>query len=103
MKYLEERIDLNGSLSNTRERPLGTLASTAETTEGTGILGDVETRFPLELLLEVLQEVVVEVLTTKVSVTSGGLDGEDTTSDVKEGDIESSTAEVEDEDVLLRA
>ena len=49
----------------------------------------------LELLLEVLKKVVVEVLTTQVSVTSSRLDGKDTTSDVKERDIESSSAEIE--------
>jgi hypothetical protein len=36
-----------------------------------------------------------------VSVTSGGLDGEHTTSDGQEGDIESTTSEIEDEDNLL--
>ena len=55
----------------------------------------------LELSLEVLEEGVVKVLTTQVGVTSGGLDGEDTTGDVEEGDIESTTTEIEDEDVLL--
>lgn len=73
-----------------------------------------------EFLLEVLKEVGVEVLTTvsvlvnglvlfgfiflhlpKVSVTSGGLDGEDTALDVKKGDIESSTTEIVDENVAL--
>jgi hypothetical protein len=54
-----------------------------------------------ELLLEVLKEVGVEVLTTQVSVTSGSLDGEDTTLDVKKGDIESSSTEIVDENVAL--
>jgi hypothetical protein len=49
----------------------------------------------------VLKEGVVEVLTTKVRVTSGGLDGEDTTGDGEKGDIERSSSEVEDENDLL--
>ena len=36
-----------------------------------------------------------------MGITRGGLDGEDTTRDVQEGDIESSSSEIEDEDVLL--
>ena len=48
-----------------------------------------------------VKKVGVEVLTTKVSVTSGGLDGEDTTLDVQEGDIESTTTKVVDQDVPL--
>jgi hypothetical protein len=55
----------------------------------------------LEIFLEMLQEVVVEVLTTQVSVTSGSLYSEDTTSDVKERDIESSSTQIENENVLL--
>ena len=48
-----------------------------------------------------VDETVVEVLTTQVSVTSGGLDGENATRDVKERNIESTSSEVEDKDVLL--
>ena len=101
--YLEQGVDLNSGLRNTGESALGTLASTAKTTEGTSILGDVEARFLLEVLLEELQEVVVEILTTKVGVTSGSLHGEDTTSDVEERYIEGSTAEIKNENILLRA
>jgi hypothetical protein len=57
--------------------------------------------FPLELILEVFQKSVVEVLTTQVGVTSSCLDGENTTSDVEKRDIESSSTQVEDEDVFL--
>ena len=34
---LEERVDLNGGLGGRREGTLGTLASSAETTEGTSV------------------------------------------------------------------
>ena len=56
----------------------------------------------LELLDEVVDETVIEILTTKVNVTSGGLDFEDTFPvDGQEGNIESSSSEIEDEDVAL--
>ena len=55
----------------------------------------------LELLDEVVDETVVEVLTTKVSVTSGSLDLEDTLLDGQERDIESTTTKIVDEDVAL--
>lgn len=48
-----------------------------------------------------VEEGVVEVLSAQVGVTSGGLDGEDATGDVEEGDIKSSSTKIEDEDVLL--
>ena len=48
-----------------------------------------------------VDETVVEVLTTQVSVTSSGLDLEDTLLNGQERDIESTTTEIEDEDVAL--
>jgi hypothetical protein len=49
----------------------------------------------------VVNKTVVEVLTTQVSVTSGCLDLEDAFLNGQEGDIESATTEIEDEDVAL--
>jgi hypothetical protein len=49
----------------------------------------------------VFKEVGVEILTTKVSVTSGGLDSEDTTLDVQQGHIEGTTTEIVDENIAL--
>jgi hypothetical protein len=98
---LEERVDLDGGLGDAGECALGTLASGAETAERAGVLRDVELGLALELLLEVVKQGVVEVLAAKVRVTRGGLDRKDTAGDVKERDIESSAAEVEDEHVLL--
>lgn len=96
-----QRVDLDGGLGDGRKSTLSTLTGRAKTTEGTGVVRDVGLVLALELSLEVLKEGVVEVLTTEVGVTSGGLDGEDTTGDGKERNIEGTTSEVEDEDVLL--
>jgi hypothetical protein len=54
-----------------------------------------------EFLLAVVEEVGVEVLATKMGVTSGSLDGENTALDVQERDIESAATEIVDEDVAL--
>ena len=55
----------------------------------------------LELLDEVVDKAVIEVLTTKMSVTGGRLDFEDTLLDGQEGNIECSSSEIEDEDITL--
>lgn len=54
-----------------------------------------------ELSLEVVQKGVVEIFATQMGVTGGSLDGENTSTDVEEGNIESSSTQIEDEDVLL--
>jgi hypothetical protein len=69
--------------------------------ESTRVGGEVLLVLALELLDEVVDEPVVEVLTTQVGVTGGGLDLEDTLLNGQEGDIESSSTEIEDEDVPL--
>lgn len=55
----------------------------------------------LEFLDEVIDQSVVEIFTTQVGVTGGSLDFEDTLLDGQEGHIESTTSEIEDEDVPL--
>lgn len=98
---IEERVNLNGGLGTAGQGTLGTLASSSETAESTGISGEILLALAGELLLAVVEQVGVEILATQVGVTSSGLDGEDTTLDVQEGDIESTTTEIVDQDVAL--
>ena len=56
---------------------------------------------PLEFVCEVVDETVVEVLTTQVSVSSSRLNLEDTLFNGQEGDIECTTTQIEDKDVAL--
>ena len=98
---LEEGVDLDGGLGTVGESALGTLASGSETAESTWVVGHVLLGLALELLLEVLKEVGIEILSSQVGVTGGSLDGEDTSLDGQEGDIESSTTEIVDENVAL--
>jgi hypothetical protein len=57
--------------------------------------------FALEFVGEVVDQTVVKVLTTQVGVSSSRLNLEDTLLDSQEGDIESTTTQVEDENVAL--
>jgi hypothetical protein len=98
---LEERVDLNGGLSRRRKSALRTLASRAQTTESTGIGGQILLVFPLEFVNKVVNETIVEVFTTQVSVSGCGLDLEDTLLDCQKGDIEGTTTKIEDEDIAL--
>jgi len=77
------------------------LALGAETTESTGISLNADAGLLLEVSNAVVDDAVIEVLTTKMSVTVSGLDLEDTVLNGEEGDIESATTEIEDEDVSL--
>ena len=72
-----------------------------ETTEGTQVRREVLLVLALELLDKVVDETIVEVLTTQVSVTSSGLDFEDTHFDGQKGHIESSSSKIKDEHITL--
>jgi hypothetical protein len=49
----------------------------------------------------VVKQSIIEVLPTKVSVTSSSLHCENTATDVEERNIKGSSSEIEDEDILL--
>jgi len=98
---LVQRVNLNGGLGRRGECTLGPLASSAQTTKGTCIASKVLLVLTLELLDKVVDEAVVEILTTQVSVTSGSLNLEDTLLDSQKGHIESSSSEIEDENIAL--
>ena len=98
---LEERVDLDGGLSRRRESSLGTFASGSETSKSAHIAAQILLVFPFEFQDEVVDKSIVEVLTTQVSVTGGGLDLEDTLLNGKERNIEGTTTKIEDEDVSL--
>ena len=57
--------------------------------------------FTLELGGKVVHQAIVKVFTTQVGITSSGLDFEDTLLNSQEGYIESTSAEIEDEDVTF--
>ncbi|RMY22452.1 hypothetical protein D0866_11934, partial [Hortaea werneckii] len=84
---LEKRVNLNRGLSRRGQSPLRALTSSTQTTESASV--------------GVVNKTVVEVLATKVSVTGGRLDLEDTLLDGQERHIESATTQVEDEHVAL--
>jgi len=100
---LEERINFDGGLGGGREGSLRSLAGGSETSDSALGSGDVLLVLSLELLGEVVDESVVEIFTAQVSVTSSGFDLEDTIFNGEDGDIEGSTAKIEDEDVSLGA
>ncbi|KUI67228.1 NAD-specific glutamate dehydrogenase [Cytospora mali] len=98
---LKQGVDLDGSLSGRGQSSLSTLASSAETTQSTRVGAQVLLEFPFEFVYKVVDETVVEVLTTQMSVTGGRLDLEDTLLDGQQGHIEGTTTQIEDEDVAL--
>ena len=76
-------------------------ASGTKPTHSTGIATEVFLVLALEPLSKVGDETVIEVLTTKMGVTSCGLYFEDAFLDGEKRNIKCSTARIEDEDVLL--
>ena len=57
--------------------------------------------FSLELIDEMVYQAVVEILATQVSITRSGFDFENALLNSQEGDIESSSTQIEDEHISL--
>jgi len=98
---LEERVNFDGGLSRSGQGSLRSLASGAQTSEGSLVCGQVLAVLSLELLHKVVDHSVVKVFAAQVRVTSGRFDLEDAIFNGEDGDIEGSSAKIEDEDVLL--
>lgn len=84
-----------------RKGPLGLLNLSLELAHSPVVLGDIDIGLLLVLLDEVINDSVVEILTTKVSVTSSSQDLKDTVLNREERDIESTTTKVVDDDLGL--
>ena len=92
-------FDLGGLLG--RESALGLLNFTLKLTHGLSVLGNVDVVLLVVLLGEVVDDTVVEIFTTKVSVTSGRLDFENALFNSENGNIEGTTTEIVDENLAF--
>ncbi len=92
----EGEVDVG--LERGRKLDLSLLSSLADTLDSHAVAREVDGRLSLELLDQVADEGDVEVLSSKVGVTVGGLDLEDAVLDLENRDIESTTTEIVDGD-----
>mmetsp|Transcript_20197 Transcript_20197/g.58557 ORF Transcript_20197/g.58557 Transcript_20197/m.58557 type:complete len:686 (-) Transcript_20197:20-2077(-) len=98
---IKERVNLNVGLSAARKRTLGTFASSSETTKGALVAAHILAVATLEVLQEIVDHAVIKVLSTQVSISSSGLNLEDSFLNGQQGDIESTSTQVEDQNILF--
>mmetsp|Transcript_61485 Transcript_61485/g.70505 ORF Transcript_61485/g.70505 Transcript_61485/m.70505 type:complete len:335 (-) Transcript_61485:480-1484(-) len=100
IQTVEQRVDFDGGLSGGGQGSLGLLASRSQSSHGSGIVSHVGTTV---LLLEIVgaefDQFVIEIFSSQMGVTSSGFDFEDTVFDGQKGNIESSSSEIEDQNV----
>ena len=90
----EGQVDVG--LGGRGQLDLGLLGGLTDTLDSHAVAVQVDALLLLELVDKVADEGNVEVLTTKVSVTVGRLDLEDTSLNLENGDIESTTTQIVD-------
>ena len=98
---LEESLDLNAGAHLGRQGTLGLFGFALELAHGLGVLGDVDRVLLVVGLGEVVDDALVEILTTKMGVTGSGQDLKDTLVDGQERDIKGTTTEIVDNDLAL--
>ena len=81
--------------------PLGLFHLSLEFTHGTLVRADVGSRLALVLLDEMVDDPVVKVFSSQVGVTGGRENLEHALFDGEEGDVESTTTEIVDDDLRL--
>lgn len=80
---------------------LGPHALVLQASLGTFVALEADAEATLEVCHAMLNEHLVDVLTSQVSVTTCGNDLDDTSLDAQNGDVKSTTTQVEDENLLL--
>jgi len=98
-----EGFDLNPGGLLRGQSPFGLLDLPLQLAHGPEIFGDVGTGLLLVALDEVVNDAVVEVLTTEMGITSSSQDLKNTFVNGEEGNIESSTTEIVDNDLRFLA
>lgn len=98
---LEESLNLNTGAHLGRESSLSLFGLTLQLAHGLEILGDVDAVLLVVGLGQVVDDSLVKVLTTKVGVTGGSQDLEDTVVDGQERNIKSTTTKIVDNDLAL--
>jgi len=96
-KSFNRDLDLNDS----REVTLGLLNFHLQLLEGSSVLLDVNVVLLLEDLDKMLSDSLVEIFSSEMGISSSGDDFENSIIDSKEGHIESTTSEIEDNNVLF--
>jgi hypothetical protein len=98
-----EALDFDTSALLAGQGPLGFLNLTLEFTESAKVLADISTSLLLVRLDKVLDDAVIEIFTSKMGVTSGGQNLEDTVVDGEKRNIEGSSSEIVDDDLGFTA
>src|SRR5579872_822866 len=88
-------------LSHRREFHLGFLGSFLETLQRHPIFPEIDTLVLLELIGEIIDDLLVEILTTEEGIAIGRFDLEHAVADFENRNIESTAAQVEDRDLFV--
>jgi hypothetical protein len=96
-----EGVDFDVGLSRRGKNSLSSFALSSKSSHSSGVFSDIVTSLSLEVSSAEFDKLVIEIFTTQMGITSSSLDFEDTIFNGQEGDIESTTTEIEDKDVLF--
>ena len=95
----ERQVDL--ALGRAGELDLGLLSRFGQTLQGLLVAAQVDAFVGLEGVGQVINDHLVEVVTTQVGITGGGEHLEDTVAHLEDGHVEGAAAQVEDQDFLV--
>src|SRR5277367_3837721 len=98
---LKEGVDFDGSLSRGRESTFCAFAGGTKTSEGTSIGGEILLVLSFEFLDKMVDKTVIKILSSQMGISSRCFDLENSLLNSQERHIESSTTEIEDENVLF--
>lgn len=94
-------IDFNGSLMRTWKNSLCFFALSSESSESSSIIFNIYLVFFIEFIHTIVNQFVVKVLSTEMSISCSCLDLENTSVESKKRNIKSSSSKIEDQHISL--
>jgi hypothetical protein len=96
-----KRVDFDVGLGGRGQNSLSSFTLSSESSHSSGVFSDVVTSLSEEVASAEFDKLVIEIFTSQVSISGSSLDFEDTILNGEEGNIESTTSEIEDQNILF--
>jgi len=94
-------VDFNSGLGGGRQNSLGSLALSSKSSHSSGVLSNINAVFLKEISRAELNQFVIEIFSSEMGVSGSGLNLENSVFNGKKGNIESTTSQIENKNVLF--
>nr|QES95443.1 heat shock 70 kDa protein [Philasterides dicentrarchi] len=94
-----QRVDFDGGLGGGGQDSFGSFTLGSQSSQGSGVSSDINSFFLQEVGSTEVDQFLIEIFSSQVGVSGGGFNFEDSFIDGQQGNVESSSSQIEDQNV----